>query len=108
MTSNSNKWGAQSKDWIILRKKYNEIRLLNNPGLSYPKWRELSLIAVNNKMKTNVSYLARGDSNVLKERMKIDELLLRDCNFNKNIIYVITDKIIKKIDGFNLLLPNGF
>lgn len=121
MTNNSNKWGAQSKDWIILRKKYNEIRLLNNPGLSYPKWRELSLIAVNNKMKTNVSYLARGDSNVLKERMKIDELLLRDCNFNKNIIYVITDKniidlgkclkepqIIKKIDGFNLLLPNGF
>ena len=53
--------------------------------------------------------------------MKIDELLLRDCNFNKNIIYVITDKniidlgkclkepqIIKKIDGFNLLLTNGF
>ena len=26
--------------------------------------------------------------------MKIDELLLRDCNFNKNIIYVITDKNI--------------
>ena len=37
--------------------KYDVIRLLNNPGLAYGKWRELSLIAVNNNMKTNVFYL---------------------------------------------------
>lgn len=120
MTLDSQKWGTQSSDWKILRKKYNQIRLLNNPGLSYPKWRELSLIAVNNEMKTNVFWLARSDSNILAERKKIDNLLLKNHNFDGQTIYVLSDQeaaelksnlhspqALIKLDGFNLLLPRG-
>lgn len=120
MTKNVQKWGLESKEWQVLRKKYDVIRLLNNPGLAYGKWRELSLIAVNNNMKTNVFYLARSDSNILNDRKKNDQALLRNHNFNKKTIYVLSDddikmidnelkfpQVIKKIDGFNLLLPEG-
>lgn len=121
MNNNAMQWGIQSNEWIALRKKYSQIRLLNNPGLRYSKWRELSLIAANNKMKTNVFYLARSDSRILAERKRVDKALLENKNFDKKTIYVLSDKealaiknnlkdkqVLTKLDGFNLLLPDGF
>lgn len=120
MNNNSLQWGDQSKDWDFLRKKYSQIRLLNNPGLGYHKWRELSLIAANHRFKTNVFYLARSDSKILSERKKLDESLLKSGNFDQKTIYVLSDEdvnkikqevttsqLIIKLDGFNLLLPIG-
>lgn len=120
MNKDMSHWGTQSKEWSVLRKKYTQIRLLNNPGITYSKWRELSLIAVNNRLKTNVFYLARSNSRTLMEQKKIDESLLKNKNFDKETIYVLSDKeaqeikeslgknqVLTKLDGFNLLLPNG-
>ena len=114
-------WGYDSESWKKLSERYTTLRVIKFPGLAYPQWREVSFLASQYKLKTNVAYLARIDNDILKNQQVKDEIILNSQELDKSCIYVLSEtdavsfikkhpemiRFIRKLDGFILLLPRN-
>lgn len=120
IASRSLDWKRQFKSpfWESAAEKYQNIRLFL-PGNRHPQWLPLAHFAAAHGMATNAVYLARIDTEKLKQARETARKALASGRYRSDTLYIVdrallgsalrsfdsTSDLLAKIDGFHVVAP---